>query len=120
MSTPGKCVLIVDDDEVVRRVTAGMVQALGFATAEAADGRSGLAAAMAVRPWLILSDMCMTEMNGVEFAEAVAARPELRGTPFLIVSGERPARTSSAVHAVIEKPLTLARLDQLLAALRPA
>lgn len=73
--------LIVDDSRVMRKVSRGVVESLGFAAAEAEDGREALARCDAAgMPDLILLDWNMPVMTGIEFIA------ELRGKP----GGDKP------------------------------
>lgn len=85
--SPGSRALIVDDDHVVRRVAANILQSAGFQVDQAASGEQGL---HMVRhgerpPDIIVLDMTMPGMNGAETFEALhALHPEI---PVLLVSG---------------------------------
>ena len=78
-------ILVIDDDEDVRRMMADSIEALGFDVVEAADGRSGLRALEREIPDLVLVDFAMPEMNGAEVAEAI--RRMLPDLPIIFVSG---------------------------------
>ncbi len=60
-------VLIVDDNEDVRRILALRLSLAGFEVSDAADGRAGLAALRAGRWDLVLLDLVMPELDGFEF-----------------------------------------------------
>ena len=82
-----RLILVVEDDERVRRLTVRRVRYLGHDTLEAADGPSAIAAFEA-RPEidLLFSDMLMPNgMSGLELARALRARRP--GLPVLIASG---------------------------------
>ena len=59
--------LIVDDSRVIRKVSRHIVETLGFAADEAADGQEALAKCDAAMPDVILLDWNMPEMNGIDF-----------------------------------------------------
>lgn len=68
--------LIVDDSRVMRKVARGVAETLGFATAEAEDGREALARCEAGgMPDLVLLDWNMPVMTGIEFIAALRAMP---------------------------------------------
>jgi two-component system, cell cycle sensor histidine kinase and response regulator CckA len=80
-ATGGGRVLLVEDDESVARVTAAMLEALGFVVLRADGWRSALALAgrEEARIDLLLTDVVMPEMSGREVAErACALRPDLK------------------------------------------
>jgi len=60
-------VLIVDDNDDVRRILGMRLQREGFEVAAAADGREGLAALRGGRWDLVLLDLVMPEVDGFEF-----------------------------------------------------
>ncbi len=62
--------LIVDDSKVVRRVSRGIMEALGFTVMEAEDGQQALERCADQRPDVILLDWNMPVMNGMEFLHA--------------------------------------------------
>lgn len=63
-------VLIVEDDPFLRGVYEKILIKEGFETEVAVDGKDGFAKAQANEPDLIILDMLMPEMNGIEFLEA--------------------------------------------------
>ena len=67
--------LIVDDSAVVRKVTRGFMEALGFAVAEAANGQEALNACTQAMPELILLDWNMPVMDGLEFLGRLRSDP---------------------------------------------
>jgi CheY-like chemotaxis protein len=65
----GKTVLIVDDNDVIRKILVIAFLSDGFETcAEAENGKQGLQVAKRVRPDLIILDLSMPVMNGLEAA----------------------------------------------------
>jgi DNA-binding response OmpR family regulator len=60
-------VLIIEDDELLREVYATKLEMEGFAVDTAADGQEGLDKATDVEPDVILLDMIMPRMTGLEF-----------------------------------------------------
>lgn len=78
-------VLVVDDDDDVRRMTVAQLEALGYRTLEAPDGNAGLAVIDGHSPDLVLADFAMPGMNGADMVQAVRrTRPEL---PVIFASG---------------------------------
>jgi CheY-like chemotaxis protein len=71
----GEVVLVVDDDETLRRSTARMLSSHGYAVLEASDGVDGLAKYRDADPppAVVVTDVVMPGMTGPELAEAVAA-----------------------------------------------
>ena len=63
--------LVVDDSRVVRKVARRILEAQGFAVAEAEDGRVALDACRRAMPDCVLLDWNMPVMNGIEFLKAL-------------------------------------------------
>ncbi len=83
---PGRTVLVVDDEEAVRRLVAAVLRRHGFSIIEAANGREALKA-LAERDdvHLVISDVLMPELGGRELARQLQRdRPEM---PVLFISG---------------------------------
>jgi len=76
---PSVRVLLVDDDENFRVWLAALMRRLGFAVETAVDGADGLAKLLA-RPFdLLISDLEMPRMNGLELIREIRATPALVG-----------------------------------------
>ncbi len=92
-------VLIVDDDENVRRTSRRLVEALGFQVAEASGGKhaveifSARARAFAV----VILDMTMPDMSGEETLRAL--RAIRANTPIVVTSGYDPSHVSDMIDA---------------------
>jgi signal transduction histidine kinase/CheY-like chemotaxis protein len=83
---PGRSVLIVDDDEGVRRLFAYELESLGVRILEAADGRTAIEIATTERPDAILLDVLMPGMDGWETLRRLKQRPETRNIPIVVLS----------------------------------
>jgi two-component system chemotaxis response regulator CheY len=68
---PGRSCLVVDDSRVVRKVARRIMEAQGFAVAEAEDGSIALDACRRAIPDCVLLDWNMPVMNGIEFLRAL-------------------------------------------------
>jgi len=62
----GRTVLVVDDDAVLRRVVRAVLEADGFRVIEAHDGHQGLEMAATERPSVVILDVMMPGLDGVE------------------------------------------------------
>jgi CheY-like chemotaxis protein len=67
----GKRVLIVDDHAIVRGIMRSLFESQGFEVWEAADGAEGVRKAEEVKPNLVILDLSMPVMNGLEAARAL-------------------------------------------------
>ena len=70
-------VLVVEDEDDIRRLIALHLRRAGFEVHEAADGEEGLAQARRVRPRIVLLDWMMPRRPGTEVCSALRADPEL-------------------------------------------
>jgi two-component system, OmpR family, KDP operon response regulator KdpE len=83
MTPNGVRVLIVDDEPAIRRFLRATLSAHGYDIFEAADGQSALTAVAAARPDLIILDLGLPDMDGVEVTRQLREWTQI---PILIVS----------------------------------
>lgn len=79
-------ILIVDDERRIADTSALILQAQGYQTAVAYDAENGIARCQEFHPHLILTDVVMPGMSGIEMA--VALRREFPGCAILLISGQ--------------------------------
>lgn len=103
-------ILIVDDEEVVRRFAARVLEEAGYTTATAVDGAEGLRTVSegSSRFKVVLSDIVMPRLNGVELMEALSiTHPRL---PVILMTGyattQLAERGITAPCGVLNKPFT--------------
>ena len=80
-------ILVVDDHPVTREPLARLLRYEGFQTACAANGVEALAAVNQAKPDLILLDVMMPKMNGVDFLDALRRDAAGRSIPVLALTG---------------------------------
>ena len=81
-----KRVLVVDDSITVREVERKLLQAAGYSVDVAVDGMDGLNALRSGQFDLLITDVDMPRMNGIELTRTVRQDPQLRSLPILMVS----------------------------------
>lgn len=86
-ATPPGRILIVDDSRVIRALLARTLVKSGYEIAEAADGQEGIAQALSVAPDLILLDIDMPVLNGMQTMLAMKADPRLADVPVIFLTG---------------------------------
>jgi CheY-like chemotaxis protein/signal recognition particle receptor subunit beta len=79
--------LIADEDAAFRKYLAMPLAAQGFTIYEAADGAAAWQIAVQNRPWMILADISMPEIDGFEFCRRIRGHPLLSRKPVLFISG---------------------------------
>jgi len=114
---PRRKVLIVDDVAGNRSSLVDFLSPLGFELHEADNGESGLQQARSIRPDLILMDIVMPTMNGLEAIRRLRQDPAQRDTPVIALSAsaapaDKQACLASGSNAFLSKPIDL---DDLLA-----
>ncbi len=84
-----KKVLIIEDSLVVRMAVAKYVGDHGHEVLEAVDGREGLKTTRKEHPDLIISDVHMPHMDGMEFVTALRQDEDIRNIPVILLTGEK-------------------------------
>jgi signal transduction histidine kinase/CheY-like chemotaxis protein len=109
---PRRSVLIVDDDEGVRRLLAYELQPLGVEILEATDGRTAIEIAATESPDAILLDVLMPGMDGWETLRSLKERPETRSIPVVILSvvENRAFGLSLGAFEYLVKPVDVSQL----------
>jgi PAS domain S-box-containing protein len=111
-------VLVVDDDPEVRHVTASFLADFGYSETEAESGAAALALLEGERFDLVVADLAMPGMSGVDLAASVRAmRPDL---PVLILTGHADAIEIPEDLPVLAKPFQSAELARQVSALLEA
>jgi UDP-3-O-[3-hydroxymyristoyl] N-acetylglucosamine deacetylase len=109
-------VLIVDDEESIRRSLSGILKDEGLAVIEAADGESAINAVREQHPALVLLDIWMPGLDGLETLKKI--KEISPSTPVVMISGHATISTAVAATRLgaidfLEKPLELTTTLQL-------
>jgi CheY-like chemotaxis protein len=86
VSQPSKRVLVVDDDEVIRRLIAINLELEGFEVSEAADGQACLDAITQVAPHVVVLDVAMPDLDGLATTARLKADPTTSSVRIVMVS----------------------------------
>jgi CheY-like chemotaxis protein len=106
-------VLIVDDDPDVRVMLETYLELEGFDVLTASNGLDALQRLRDVRPSVILLDLMMPVMDGVEFRRQQQGQPVLRDIPVVCLSARHDAQQTASrlgVTDCLAKPLDLQAL----------
>ncbi|MGC1687685.1 MAG: HD domain-containing phosphohydrolase [Candidatus Acidiferrales bacterium] len=80
-------ILLVDDEHAPRTGLEILLRREGFVVRAAADGASALAICEEFRPDLVLLDIVMPGLSGIEVCRQIKAMPEMRLTPVVLITG---------------------------------
>lgn len=81
-------ILVVDDSPTIRKVVTGVLEARGFTTLGAADGREALEVLRQQSVAMVLLDFVMPVMNGYQFCRELRADPKLAHLPVVLMSAK--------------------------------
>ena len=81
-----RTVLIVEDNNIIRDQIVAILEMSGYTAMAAANGSDGLRLACQSRPALIISDVMMPELNGLDMLRDIRQTPELDHTPVVLLS----------------------------------
>jgi DNA-binding response OmpR family regulator len=81
-------VLVVDDDPVILRLLQVNFELEGIEVALAVDGQEGLERIRADRPDVVISDIMMPKVNGLELLAALRGEPSTAGLPVILLSAK--------------------------------
>ena len=104
-----KTILYVEDNEMNRKIVRDLLRRTKYRLIEAHDGEAGLATAAAERPGLILMDVQLPKLSGIEATRRLRATPETASTPILIItsfalSGDDQKARDAGASGYLAKP----------------
>lgn len=83
-----KTIMVVDDSASLRQVVGIALQGAGYAVIEGRDGQDALTKLTGQKVHLIISDVNMPNLNGIEFLKAVKQLPAYKFTPVIMLTTE--------------------------------
>jgi CheY-like chemotaxis protein len=86
-SSRARTVLIIDDDEAQASSLSFALQRLGYETLTAARGQEGLRLARAERPDVLLLDLQLPDIDGLDICQQLADDPDTSGIGIIVISG---------------------------------
>ena len=119
-----KKILIVEDEPKNLKLMRDLLQRFSFETVEAGDGEQGVALAKSTKPDLILMDIMMPKMDGLEASRLIKADITTRHIPIIALTsfamkGDRERTIEAGCDGYIPKPVdigeVLKNIKQLLA-----
>lgn len=105
-------ILIVEDDRINRRLFRTFLESQGYATTEATNGIDGVKAAENEAPNLILMDIQMPEMDGMQALELLKSNPATDKIPVVALTGyaaegDRERLMAKGFDDYLSKPIDL-------------
>ena len=108
----GKTILIVEDEPKNMKLTRDLLNMSGFETIEAWDGRQGVEKAKSAQPNLILMDIMMPKMDGLEATRIIKADAKTKHIPIIALTsyamkGDRERTIEAGCDGYIAKPVDI-------------
>ena len=97
-----KKILIVDDEEVIRRVLRSLLRKEGYEVIEAEDGGAGVELAKKEDPDVILMDLMMPGMGGLEACRLLKKDEKTKNIPVLVITALGGENKTEAIDAGID------------------
>ena len=107
-----KTILIVEDNEKNMKLARDILRAKGYATLEAVNGLDGVRLAQEHRPDLVLMDIQLPDINGIEAFERIRANAETAKVPVIaftasVTTGDRSRIGDAGFDGFLGKPINL-------------
>jgi DNA-binding response OmpR family regulator len=112
---PALPILVVDDDPFILDLLCDVFEEAGFVVLTADDGRAALALLQHMPVALVLTDLMMPYVTGLQLAQQLRSNAETVAIPVVLMSTALPPRIGDTFAAVIPKPFAL---DDLVATVR--
>lgn len=108
-------ILLVEDNEMNRDMLSRRLQRRGFEVLIAVDGTGGVRAALAEKPDLVLMDMSLPDIDGLEATRRIRAEPAVASIPVLALTahalkGDEEKARAAGCDDYDTKPVDLDRL----------
>ncbi len=109
-----KTVLIVEDNDLNMKLFRDLLEAHGYGTLQTKDGLEAMRIAREHRPDLILMDIQLPEISGLEVTKWLKEDPDLRGIPIIAVTafamkGDEEKIRQGGCEAYIAKPISVTK-----------
>ena len=88
-------ILVIEDEETVRKNLVRLLDLEGFRVEEAANGTEGVAAALSRKPDLVICDIGMPGLNGFGVLARLRAEPATAGIPFIFLTASTDVQDES-------------------------
>ena len=104
-----KTILYVEDNELNRKIVRDLLRRTSYRLIEAPDGESGMAVAREQRPDLILMDIQLPKVSGIEATRTLRGEPATADTPIIAITsfalgGDEQRAKDAGASAYLAKP----------------
>lgn len=108
----GKTILIVEDNELNMKLFNDLLQAHGYNTLQSKDGLEAIALTLEHKPDLILMDISLPKISGLEIIRQIKSNETLRHVPVIAVTafamqGDKEMIMESGCDSYIAKPISV-------------
>ena len=119
-----KRILIVEDNDLNMKLFQDLLEASGYETLQTRNGVDALAVARAERPDLVVMDIQLPEMSGLDVTRQLKADPELARIPIIAVTafamkGDEERIRAAGCEAYLSKPISIDRFVETVKAHMP-
>ena len=120
----GKTILYVEDNELNRKIVRDLLRRTSYRLIEAHDGEAALHVCREERPDLVLMDMQLPKLSGIEATRRLRAEPGTAAIPIIAVtsfalSGDDQKAIAAGASAYLAKPYSPFQLLELIRKLLP-
>ena len=120
----GKRILYVEDNEFNRKIVRDLLARTSYRLIEAVDGEMGVCAAQTERPDLIIMDIQLPRLSGLDATRRLRADPRTAGIPIIIItsfalSGDEARAMEAGAAAYLAKPYSPRELLRTIRTLAP-
>jgi two-component system cell cycle response regulator DivK len=121
----GQKILVVEDNELNLKLFCDLLGAHGYEAEPVRDGRDALERARAFAPDLVVMDIQMPHISGLELIEQMKSDAELRATPIMAVTayaarGDEERIRDAGAEGYVSKPISVVRFVEAVAGLLTA
>jgi two-component system cell cycle response regulator DivK len=105
----GKTILYVEDNELNRKIVRDLLKRTTYVLSEAFDGEAGVAKALEEKPGLILMDIQLPKLSGMDAMRRIRAEASMAATPIIAItsfalSGDEQKARAAGATAYLAKP----------------
>jgi two-component system cell cycle response regulator DivK len=120
----GKTILYVEDNEFNLKMVRQLLARTSYRLIEATDGELGVAAALAAPPDLILMDIQLPKLSGLDATRRLRGDPRTSGVPIIVItsfalSGDEQKAKDAGASAYLAKPYSPRELLQMIRKFAP-